>query len=114
EFPCAADRRCVDPVTRANCGGGAGCICILNACLTAGCDPPSQTCQLVNGAAACGDRCRADRCAAPTVCVPATGQCVDCYAFGCPDGQLCLGSPGACKADPCAGVSCGAGSFCVN
>jgi von Willebrand factor type A domain len=34
-----------------------------------------------------------------------------CYAQGCPAGQVCQNSQ--CAADPCAGVSCGEGSACV-
>jgi MYXO-CTERM domain-containing protein/uncharacterized repeat protein (TIGR01451 family) len=114
EFPCAADRSCLDPTTRDPCRGDPKCVCLPNACLPAGCDPASQTCTVMHGDASCVDRCPPGKCPAPTVCLPSTGQCLDCYATGCPAGKLCLGAPGVCKVDACDGVTCAAGEMCAD
>jgi len=116
EVPCRGDRRCIDPTTHNPCTtpDNAGCLCLLNVCLNAGCDPASQTCMIAAGKAECVDRCQPGKCPAPRVCIPQSGQCVDCYRTGCPDGLVCLGSPGECRADPCAGVTCGATERCDN
>jgi hypothetical protein len=116
ELPCHGDRRCIDPTTRDPCTtrDNAGCLCLLNACLDAGCDSASQSCIISAGAAVCVDRCPVGKCAAHKICVPLTGQCIDCYRTGCPDGLMCLGSPGECRVDPCTGVTCAATELCDN
>jgi hypothetical protein len=114
EFPCAADRRCIDPTTREVCAraSNAGCYCLPNVCLVAPCDRGRQDCVIAKGEASCVDRCPTGKCAAPTTCEPSNGQCVDCRTLGCPGGQLCVGNPGACQPDLCAAVTCADGQFC--
>jgi hypothetical protein len=113
EFPCTADRRCVDPASGSECSPPrTDCVCVPNLCLNANCDRATQDCIIQNGMAQCRDRCPPGKCTAPTTCVPATGQCVDCFTTGCPQGQVCVGSPGSCEPDPCANVMCNPGEFC--
>jgi hypothetical protein len=110
EFPCTAGRRCIDVTTGNDCSPArADCVCESNLCQTAGCDPATQDCFIMNNAATCRDRCPPDRCTAPQTCDPATGRCVDCHTLGCDPGQVCVGSPGQCQPDPCANVTCNPG-----
>ena len=115
EFACAADRVCLEATTLETCTapGRQGCACVPNPCLEAGCDPGRAVCRISMGAASCLDRCPPDACPAGKVCQPWSGSCVDCHTLGCPTGEVCTGSPGTCRADPCLGVSCQAGQYCV-
>ena len=62
------------------------------------------------GNANCVDPCSKITCGAGFQCV--SGSCVDCHQFGCPSGQICVGTPGMCQTDPCTNVVCPANEFC--
>ena len=117
EFPCTADRRCIDPSTGSECSPPrTNCVCLPNLCANANCDPATQNCIILNGMAQCVDRCPAGHCTAPLQCDPSTGMCLDCYSsqFTCPTGQICIDNPGHCVPDPCANITCNAGEVCSN
>src|SRR5262249_7956565 len=113
EFPCSADRRCVDPQTGNECMPvRTDCVCVPNLCLFANCDSSTQDCIIENNMARCRDRCPPGKCTPPPVCHTAHGQLVDCHATGCRQGQVRVGNPGSCQDDPCSGRTCDPGQFC--
>ncbi len=114
EFACVADRVCLDATTLSPCtrADRVGCTCVPNPCLQAGCDSGRAICKIEGGTATCVDRCAGVTCDPGTTCLPTTGSCADCHVFGCPGGQVCLGYPGVCREDPCAGKTCAANEIC--
>jgi hypothetical protein len=97
------------------CPGGFVCdqstmLCIPDKCAQKNC-PAGFLCSIdTMGNATCVDPCSKISCGAGFQCV--MGSCVDCHQFGCPSGQICVGSPGQCQNDPCLGVTCGPNQYC--
>jgi MYXO-CTERM domain-containing protein len=101
EFPCPLDFICEntfcvpDPCANVDCAPGFECDPDL--------DPP-----------ACVDLCDSVACPGDQQCV--NGLCQDCFALGCPDGEICVRDAtsqlGMCTADLCANVTCDTGEFC--
>ncbi len=62
----------------------------------------------------CTFPCEGVVCTGGTVCLPATGVCVEdnCRGLGCPGGELCDIVTGACGSDPCATVTCASDQAC--
>jgi hypothetical protein len=113
EFPCTADRRCVDPQTGNECmPARTDCVCLPSVCLNSMCDPATQDCTVEGGQPVCHDRCPPGHCRPEEACDPSNGHCTDCFSMGCPDGQVCTGNPGMCIHDPCFNVTCGPAEFC--
>ncbi|MCG3173624.1 MAG: hypothetical protein GMKNLPBB_01823 [Myxococcota bacterium] len=119
EAPCPSGQFCVEGACRNRCASGecprglscettkdGGKFC-FSPCRDVAC-PIGQTCN--DGTGKCEDLCKGACKEGVELCVK--GQCVenDCYATGCPEGQVCV--LGACKADECAGKKCAVVEFC--
>jgi hypothetical protein len=91
EFQCPADRVCKNG------------LCVFSECVKRAC-PAETLCDPKRG---CVDRCEGVSCPDGTRCQ--SGVCTNCYATGCPAGQICRET---CQVDPCAGKKCAAGTYC--
>ena len=134
--------QCVDPCspTIITCGAGSGCSggqCVAGGCALTGC--PANSGQVCVAGTCVADPCAGNTCPTGTFCrvgPKVNGayvfDCVrSCSYVGCPTGETCgpdgfcqsACSPacvagqvcvnGACAADPCANVQCGAGQECT-
>jgi len=85
--------------------------CIPDPCANVHCQS-GFACDVDDGQ--CHDLCEGVVC--PTGATCANGLCQDCFALGCPTGQICTLSPttdfGECVDNPCFGVDCPDGQFC--
>ncbi len=107
EFPCPAGKTCNDEG-----------FCVADACFGVDCPPVNgnaQTCVQTGNAGMCVNTCDTVTCGPGTVCVPGTGNCApdDCTTFPdrCTATQNCVA--GVCIENPCQGVTCTDGRFCV-
>ncbi len=107
EFPCPAGKTCNDEG-----------FCVADACFGVDCPPVNgnaQTCVQMGNAGMCVNTCDTVTCGPGTVCVPSTGNCApdDCTTFPdrCTATQNCVA--GVCIDNPCQGVTCTDGRFCV-
>ena len=104
EFPCPFGFYCeMTP---------GGNFCVRDPCATVNCDP-GEVCNQTTGA--CEDLCDDITCPAGLTCFG--GICQDCFALGCPSGQVCVREgtgPGMCVSDPCFGVMCQADEACLD
>jgi MYXO-CTERM domain-containing protein len=80
-------------------------ICVSTKCTGKVC-PAGFSCD--EGDGQCKDKCLNVRCEAPKRCI--NGLCADCYATGCPEGQVCRA--GVCEPNPCYRKTCGDGEYC--
>jgi len=115
---CPAGQKCVNGECVGSCAGnefscpqGMTCKdgwCVPDECKKIKC-PEGWFCK----AGVCIDPCEGKVCGAQEKCVG--GVCVDtsCYnpAYACPSGEKCIG--GVCNKDPCAGVTCKTGEYCL-
>jgi uncharacterized repeat protein (TIGR01451 family) len=107
EFPCPFGKKCV------------GGFCIADPCANVTCPPVNgnhQTCvDQGDNTHACVDTCSIMSCA-PLICHEPSGECKpdNCTTFPerCSASEACIN--GTCVANPCAGVTCGNGTYCVN
>jgi Notch-like protein len=78
------------------------------------CEPSADGSGNVCREGACIPVCEGSTCGEPNVCRRTDGACVgnNCIflPYLCAESEICV--EGACSADPCAGVSCGAAAFC--
>ena len=108
EFPCPLGKIC------------AGGFCIADVCFGVSCPPVNgnlEVCRANGDMPACVSACDPSviTCPSGQVCVGATGQCApdDCTTFPerCAANENCIN--GACVVNPCQGVDCAAGLYCV-
>jgi hypothetical protein len=108
EFPCALGQICVSNY------------CVADVCFGVSCPDVNgnkQVCKANGAAPQCISACDPSviTCSAPFVCYGPTGECKpdDCSTFPdrCTANQVCIN--GACVTNPCAGVNCPSGQYCV-
>ncbi|HWU90067.1 MAG TPA: MopE-related protein, partial [Kofleriaceae bacterium] len=108
EFPCALGKICVDNV------------CIADVCFGVTCPDVGgnkQVCKANGNAPQCISACDPSviTCPSPQICYGPTGECRanDCTTFPdrCTANEVCI--HGACVGNPCAGVNCPSGQYCV-
>ncbi len=102
EFPCAPGFLCRDGY------------CLEDACNGVSCGPLADGSRTVCQEGSCVPICDTLPCPAPNACRRTDGACVgnNCIfiPYLCAADEACV--EGACVADPCHGVSCGAAEFC--
>ncbi|HSK03183.1 MAG TPA: MopE-related protein [Kofleriaceae bacterium] len=108
EFPCALGKICVDNH------------CVADVCFGVTCPDDNgnkQVCRPDGNAPTCISACDPSviTCPSPLICHGPTGECKadDCTTFPerCSASEVCL--QGTCVANPCAGVNCPGGQYCV-
>jgi uncharacterized protein (TIGR03382 family) len=109
EFPCPLGKKCENT------------FCVNDPCFNVSCpnvNGNKQTCVPSTtdpNAPQCVEACSVTSCQSPLVCHPPTGECKadDCSTFPerCAGNERCIN--GQCLVDPCVGITCGSGMYCV-
>jgi hypothetical protein len=109
EFPCPIGKKCentfcvIDPCFGVTCPSVPG---VAQTCVTKQDSPLEHECV---------SACSVANCSSPLICFEPTGECRpnDCTTFPdlCSADQACVA--GTCVTNPCAGVTCETGAYCV-